>query len=69
MMTITRRMNRATPISLVWETCRVPFGLMPVMAAMAAMTTARVSQTSQLTMNDSIHVNRGALAYTFPEHG
>jgi hypothetical protein len=42
------RNSRAIPIMLVWATCRVPLGLTPVMAATAAMITARTSQVSQV---------------------
>ena len=37
--------------------CRVPFGLIPVMAATAVMSTARPSHTSQLMRKDRIHVD------------
>lgn len=37
--------------------CRVPFGLMPVMAATAVRSTARPSHASQLITDDSIHVD------------
>src|SRR5450759_127572 len=37
--------------------CRVPFGLMPVMAATAVRSTARPSHASQLIIDDSIHVD------------
>ena len=47
MATITKSATRATPIKCVPATCRVPFGLMPVTAATAAMSTARPSQASQ----------------------
>src|SRR6185436_7689287 len=49
--TIARKMNRttrATPIRLVWATWRVPFGLIPVMAAMAARSAAAMSQVYQV---------------------
>jgi len=55
MMTTARRTSRATPISRVRATCRVPFGLIPVRAAMAVMSTARPSHPSQLMTDDSIH--------------
>ena len=43
------RKRRAIPIMLVWATCRVPLGLMPVMAATAATITASTSQVSHVT--------------------
>lgn len=49
MRTIATRATRATPISRVPATWRVPFGLMPVIAATAVMTTARISHVSQVT--------------------
>jgi hypothetical protein len=39
---------RATPMRRVCATCRVPFGLIPVTAATAVMSTARPSHASQL---------------------
>jgi cytochrome b562 len=48
MITMNNRKSRAIPIMLVWATCLVPFGLTPVMAATAAMITARTSQVSQV---------------------
>ena len=48
MITMNSRKSRAIPIMLVWATCRVPLGLTPVMAATAAMITARTSQVSQV---------------------
>src|SRR6476619_7350279 len=42
------RTTRATPIMLVRATCRVPFGLMPVTAAIAVTRAARISQVYQL---------------------
>ena len=47
MITITARATRPTAIIRVWATGRVPLGLMPVTAAMAAMTTAMPSHTNQ----------------------
>ena len=49
MITMKIRNSRAIPIMLVCATCLVPFGLTPVMAATAAMITARTSQVSQVT--------------------
>ena len=57
MMTIARRASRAIPIIRVRATCRVPFGLMPVTAATAVMSTARTSQTIHVMTDDSIHVD------------
>ena len=48
MIAITIRTMRAAPIILVFATCRVPFGLMPVTAATAAMIAANRSQVSQV---------------------
>ena len=47
-MMMKRSTNRATPIMLVRATCRVPVGLMPVTAATAVMTIARMSQVYQV---------------------
>lgn len=54
MMTSIRRTNRATPISWVCATCRVPFGLTRVMAAMAVTSTARPSHANQFMTDDRI---------------
>lgn len=42
-------MNRPTPISRLFATGRVPFALIPVMAATAVTRTASPSQTIQFT--------------------
>ena len=47
--TSSRRMNRPTAISRLFATGRVPFALMPVMAATAVTSTASPSQTIQFT--------------------
>lgn len=47
MMTIATRASRPMRIIRVCATGRVPFGFMPVTAAKTAMTTARLSHTSQ----------------------
>ena len=44
-------MIRPIPIILECDTGRVPFGLMPVTAATATMTTAIPSNTSQFMVN------------------
>src|ERR1051325_11711618 len=51
--TIARKISRtmrATPIMLVCATCRVPFGLTPVMAAMAATRAAAMSHVYQVML-------------------
>ena len=48
MITSITRASRAIPIMRVRARCCVPFGLMPVTAAMAVMMTARPSHTSQV---------------------
>jgi len=48
MMRTARSASRAIHIKLVWATCRVPFGLMPVTAKMTVMITARPSHPNQL---------------------
>src|SRR5688572_5755688 len=52
-MMITRT-NRATAISRVRATCRVPLGLIPVMAAKTAMMSARPSHANQLMTDDRL---------------
>jgi hypothetical protein len=52
-----RRTKRATPISRVRATGLVPFGFIPVTAAMMPITTARPSQNSQL-MRASVQESR-----------
>ena len=47
---MSRRKRRAIPIMLVCATGLVPLGLMPVMAATAAMTTAMTSHVSQVML-------------------
>jgi hypothetical protein len=42
------RTTRATSIMLVWATCRVPFGLIPVMAAIAATMAAAINHVYQV---------------------
>lgn len=56
MMMSSKRASRATPIRRVRATCRVPFGLMPVMAATAVMSTASPSHAGQPMTNYSIPV-------------
>ena len=66
MMTIARRASRPIPIMRVWATCRVPFGLMPLTAAIAAMITARASQTSQFMIPcryKTRAISRGTMMY------
>ncbi len=57
MMTISSRMSRAAPIRLVRATCRVPFGLMPLTAAMAVMRTAGPSHANQLMQTTAYNVD------------
>ena len=47
MATTTKSAIRPTPIIRVLATCRVPFGLIPVTAAIATITTAIPRNTSQ----------------------
>jgi hypothetical protein len=47
MMRIVKSVSRPIHIKLVWATCRVPFGLMPVTAKMPTMITARPSHPNQ----------------------
>ncbi len=65
MMATARRASRAPPISRVRATCRVPFGLMPVIAATPVMRTTSASHPSQLMMDDSIHVEPGRACCTY----
>ena len=59
---MTMRTNRAMPIMRVRATCRVPFGLMPVRAAIATMMTAMTSHESQvmgvMLLSKAIHQQR-----------
>jgi len=48
MITTTRSVARAIPMRLVCATCRVPFGLIPVIAATAAMRAAAISHVYQV---------------------
>jgi hypothetical protein len=58
MITTSKRTSRATPIRRVLATCRVPFGLMPVTAATAVMSTARPSHANQLMTKTAYPLSR-----------
>lgn len=74
MMTSAKRASRATPISRVRATWRVPRGSMPVTAATAVMRTARPSHASQLMTNEDTRCvdhrrrKRNPPAITFKAH-
>ncbi len=59
---MTIRTSRAMPIIRVRATCRVPFGLIPVRAAIATMMTAMTSHESQvmgvMLLSKAVHQQR-----------
>ena len=62
MTTIATRASRPMRIIRVCATGRVPFGFMPVTAAKTAMTTARLSHTSQF-MVEPCYKTRASAAF------
>lgn len=59
MIAIPMRATRPMAIKRVWATGRVPFGLMPVTAAMPAMTTAIPSHANQFMIRPATRCGPG----------